>query len=101
MRIFFVYNLNPFNNLDIEWDNLKSHIKEYTKIHRTNGWENLFLNEIIDNASNPHKIYYLVIPKRLNHMMYHMHNQIFFVKNLFFQRTKEFITNKKFSLHMG
>ncbi len=35
MRNFFVYNFNPSNNSNIEW-------------------ENLFLNEIIDNASNPH-----------------------------------------------
>jgi hypothetical protein len=33
----------------------RSQVKEYTKIHQTNGWEILFLNEIIDNESNPHK----------------------------------------------
>ncbi len=49
-----VYNFNPSNNSNIEWDNLESQVKEYTKIHQTNGWENLFSNKIIDNASNPH-----------------------------------------------
>jgi hypothetical protein len=51
---------------------------KYTKIHQTNGWENLFLNEIIDNAIIHIKIYYSLIPKKLNHIMYHMkilHNQ--------------------------
>ncbi len=47
--------MNPSNNSNIEWDNLESQVKEYTKIHQTNGWEILFSNEIIDNANNPHK----------------------------------------------
>jgi hypothetical protein len=29
--------------------------KEYTKIHQTNGWEILFSNKLIYNASNLHK----------------------------------------------
>jgi len=49
---------NPSNNSNIEWDNLESQVKEYTKIHQTNGWEHWFSNEIIDNASNPQKINY-------------------------------------------
>jgi hypothetical protein len=57
MRKKFVCNFKPFKFFDIEWDNLKSQVKEYTRIHQTNGWEILFLNEIIDNASNPHNIY--------------------------------------------
>ncbi len=50
-----VYKFNPSNNYDIEWDNLESQVKEYKKIHQTNGWENLFLNEISNNANNPCK----------------------------------------------
>ncbi len=38
----FIYNFNPSNNSNIEWDNLESQVKEYTKIHQTNGWEILF-----------------------------------------------------------
>ncbi len=74
----FVYNFNLSNNFDIKWNDLESQVKEYTKIHQTNGWEILVSNEIIDNASNPHKKYYSLIVKKLNHMMYHMkilHNQ--------------------------
>jgi len=67
----FVCNFNPSNNSNIEWDNLKSQVKEYTKIHQTNGRKIFILNEIINNASNPHKNISL-IPKKLNHMMYHM-----------------------------
>jgi hypothetical protein len=52
---FFVYNFNPSNNVDIEWNNLESQVKEYTKIHQKNKWKNLFLNEIIDKSSNPQK----------------------------------------------
>ncbi len=48
-----VYNLNPSKYFDIEWDNLKSQVKEYTKLHQINGWE--ISNELIDNVSNPHK----------------------------------------------
>jgi hypothetical protein len=33
MWIFFLYNFNPSNNSNIEWDNLGSQVKEYTKIH--------------------------------------------------------------------
>jgi hypothetical protein len=55
MRKKIVYNFNPSNNFDIDWDNLESQVKEYTKFHQTNGWEILFSNETIDNASNPHK----------------------------------------------
>jgi len=51
----FSYSFNPSNNFDIEWDSLKAQIKEYTKICQTNGWEILFSNGIIDNASNPHE----------------------------------------------
>ncbi len=29
----FAYNFNPSNNSNIEWDNLESQVKEYTKIH--------------------------------------------------------------------
>ncbi len=50
-----VHNFNPFKKIDIEWDNLESQFKEYTRIHQTNGWGKLFLNKIIDNANNPHK----------------------------------------------
>jgi uncharacterized FlgJ-related protein len=46
---------NPSNNSDIELDNLKSQVKEYKKIHQTNGRKEIFLNEIINNANNPHK----------------------------------------------
>jgi hypothetical protein len=63
MRKKFVYNFNPSNNYDIKWDNLESQVKEYIKIHQTNGWENLFLNEIIDNATNPYKNILLVNTK--------------------------------------
>ncbi len=51
-KIVYNFNLSYF---EIEWDNLKSQVIENTKIHQTNGWENLFSNEIIDNANNPHK----------------------------------------------
>jgi len=36
--------LNPSRNFDIEWDNLESQVKEYTKNHQTDGWEILFSN---------------------------------------------------------
>ncbi len=50
-----VYNFNPSNNFNIEWDNLESQVRECTKIHQTNGQEKIFSNEIIDNANSPHK----------------------------------------------
>jgi len=42
MQKKIVYNFNRSNNFDIEWDNLKSQVKEYTKIRQTNGWEFFF-----------------------------------------------------------
>jgi hypothetical protein len=33
----------------------KIKVKAYMKIHEKNGWEKIFPNEIINNASNPHK----------------------------------------------
>jgi hypothetical protein len=65
MKKKIVYNLNPSNNFNIEWDNLEWQVKEYTKIHQTNGWEILFLNEIIDNASNPHKNIFFINTKEI------------------------------------
>jgi hypothetical protein len=50
-----VYNFNPSNNYDVEWDNLKSHLKKYVKIHETNVLDNLFSNEMVDGGSNPNK----------------------------------------------
>jgi hypothetical protein len=35
----FVYNLNPSRKVDLEWDNLESQVKEYSKIHQRDGWE--------------------------------------------------------------
>jgi hypothetical protein len=43
----YVYNCNINNKNDDEWDNLQSKLKEDVKIHETNGWENIFQNEII------------------------------------------------------
>jgi hypothetical protein len=34
-----VYNFDSSNKYDIEWDNFKSQVKYYMKIHETNGWE--------------------------------------------------------------
>jgi hypothetical protein len=34
-----VYNFDSSNKYDIEWDNLKSQVKHYMKIHEANGWE--------------------------------------------------------------
>jgi hypothetical protein len=50
-----VYNFNPSNNYDVEWDNLESHFLKNVKIHETNLLVNLFSNEIVDDASNPNK----------------------------------------------
>jgi len=50
-----VYNFNPSNNYDVEWDNLKSHLKKYVKIHETNVLDNLFINNMVDDANNPNK----------------------------------------------
>jgi hypothetical protein len=50
-----VYNLNPSRKVDLQWDNLKSQVKEYPKIHQRDGWEILFSNKLIYNASNPHR----------------------------------------------
>ncbi len=50
-----MYNFNPSNNYDVEWDNLKSHLKKYVKIHETNVLDNLFSNEMVDGGSNPNK----------------------------------------------
>jgi hypothetical protein len=44
---------------------LESQVIEYKKIHQTNGWENLFLNEIINNASNPHKNILFINTKKI------------------------------------
>jgi hypothetical protein len=38
----YVYNFNPTNEYDNEWENLQSKLQEYTKVHEINGWENLF-----------------------------------------------------------
>jgi hypothetical protein len=35
----FLYNLNPSRKVDLEWDNLESQVKEYSKIHQRDGWE--------------------------------------------------------------
>jgi hypothetical protein len=51
----FVCNFNPSNNYDVEWDNLKSHLKKYVKIHETKVLDNLFSNEMVDDASNLNK----------------------------------------------
>jgi hypothetical protein len=42
-----IYIFNTDNKNDDKWDNLQSKLKEYVKIHETNGWENIFQNEII------------------------------------------------------
>jgi hypothetical protein len=42
-----IYIFNTDNKNDDEWDNLQSKLKEYVKIHETNGWENIFQNEIV------------------------------------------------------
>jgi hypothetical protein len=39
MRKKIACNFNPSNNYDIEWDNLESQVKEYTKNHQINEWE--------------------------------------------------------------
>jgi hypothetical protein len=70
--------INPSKIFNIEWDNLESQVKEYTKIHQTNGWEIIFSNEILIMQVIHIKIHYSLIPKKLNHMMYHvkiLHNQ--------------------------
>jgi len=33
MQKRIVYNFNPSNNFNIEYDNLKPQVKKYTKIH--------------------------------------------------------------------
>ncbi len=50
-----MYNFNPSNSYDVEWDNLESHFKKYVKTHETNVLDNLFPNELVDDASNPNK----------------------------------------------
>jgi hypothetical protein len=47
-----VYNVDSSNKYDIEWDNLKSQVKDYMKIHETK-WMGNFPNEIINNVINP------------------------------------------------
>jgi hypothetical protein len=51
----FVYNFNPSNKYDVQWDNLKSKLKNIYENSWKNGWEKLFPNEIISNVINPHK----------------------------------------------
>jgi hypothetical protein len=109
MWIKIVYNFNPSNNFDIEWENLESQIKEYTKNCQTNGWEILFSNEIIDNASNPQKYILFVITKEIELYVVSYEN---FAKSKnqnvenkllthnVLQRINEFMTYKKFFLHM-
>ncbi len=100
MQKKIVYNFNRSNNFDIEWDNLKSQVKEYTKIRQTNGWEFFFLNEIIDNASNPHLKNKITNTKKIEpyDVSYeNLHNQkIKMLKKMLmhnvFQRTNEFMT---------
>jgi hypothetical protein len=69
-----IYNFNPFNNFNIEWDNLELEVKEYTKNHQKNGWEIIFLNEILIMQVIHIYIYIYIslIPKKLNHIMYQM-----------------------------
>jgi len=52
-----VYNFNIKNINDDEWDDLQSKLKEYVKIHETNGWENILQNEVSTETNNPHKIH--------------------------------------------
>jgi undecaprenyl pyrophosphate synthase len=109
MWIKILYNFNPSNNFDIEWDNLESQIKEYTKKCQTNGWEILFSNEIIDNASNPHKYIVFVNTKKIELYVVSYEN---FAKSKnqnvenkllthnVLQQIDEFMTHKKQFSHM-
>ncbi len=47
---------NEYNN---EWENLQSKLEKHTKIHEIDGWENLYQNNTIIFANDPH-------PKTLN-----------------------------------
>jgi hypothetical protein len=74
-----VYNFDSFIKYDIEWDNLKSQVKDYMKICETNGWEIRFSNEIINNVINPyHNILFINIQKI---EPYNLSYDFFIIKN--------------------
>ncbi len=50
----YVYNFNPTNEYDNEWENLQSKLQEYTKVNETNGWENLFHDDTHIIFENDH-----------------------------------------------
>ncbi len=55
LKKIYLCNFNINTKYDHEWDNLQSKLKEYTKMHKIDGWENLIQDEIIVDASNPCK----------------------------------------------
>jgi hypothetical protein len=58
--------LNILNNYADEWDNLQWQAQECTKKDEINEWENVIINEINLDASNPKKKGYKY-QKKLNY----------------------------------
>ncbi len=50
----YVYNFNPTNEYNNEWENLQSKLEEHTKIHEIHGWENLSQENTIISVSDSH-----------------------------------------------
>jgi hypothetical protein len=57
LRKKYVYNFNTNIDYNNEWDHLQAKLKQYTKMHETNGWENLFQDELIIHANDSHKMH--------------------------------------------
>ncbi len=102
-----MYNFNPSNNYDVEWDNLNSHLKKYVNFFETNVLDNLFSNEMVDDASNPNKKILLTYAENIepfnisyeNLLRSNNKRQNFLTHNVS-KRTDEFMACKEFHFHM-